>query len=395
MCFLPPRLVWILPLVGFCACNRDDPRVQVQVAASSTPSVIAPIDMPEVLPPESTFTPPVDEPRIAMPGPQRKRGATAALHNAACASCHDKQAKEWRGSYHQRANIDPAYVKAFAIEPSPFCRSCHAPEADPAKEPPIAVSELGVGCVTCHVTEEGFVLAADHGDGAAHEPAPHPVRRSKAFAHQAGCADCHEFRFPMPGGDDDAFFMQTTAREHLRSPAAAKACADCHMPVELGQRSHAFAHVRDPAWLRKNLLANAERIDDTLHVKLVQPNPGHDAPTGDLFRRYEVGWELVNEKGDVLQRETQYLARHFEAFSDRPGRRLTRDNRVGADPAIVTFELPREAPASARIKWWLTYQRVATVGMGQNPADAVIESEIKLHSGEIPWHDNPSPMNRP
>lgn len=395
MCFPPARLVWIVPLVGFCACNRDDPGVQVQVAASATPSVIAPIDMPEALPAESTFTPPVDEPRIAMPGPRRKRGATAALHNAACVSCHDKQAKEWRGSYHQRANIDPAYVKAFAIEPSPFCRSCHAPEADPAKEPPIAVSELGVGCVTCHVTEGEFVLAADHGDDAAHGPAPHPVRRSKAFAHQGACADCHEFRFPMPGGDDDAFFMQTTAREHLRSPAAAKACADCHMPGELGQRSHAFSHVRDPAWLRKNLIANAERIDDTLRIKLVQPNPGHDAPTGDLFRRYEIGWELVTEKGDVIQRETQYLARHFEAFSDRPGRRLTRDNRVGSDPAIVTFELPREAPASARIKWWLTYQRVATVGTGQNPADAVIESEIKLHSGEIPWPDNPSPMNRP
>lgn len=395
MCFPPARLAWILPIIGLCACNREDSGVDEHVIATTSVATIAPIDMPEVLPRESSFTPPVDEPRIPMPGPHRKRLAAAVVQNATCTSCHNKQAQEWRGSYHQRANIDPAYVKAFAIEPSPFCRSCHAPEADPAKEPPIAVSELGVGCVTCHVTEEGFVLAADHGDDAAREPAPHPVRRSKVFAHQGACADCHEFRFPMPGGDEDSFFMQTTAREHLRSPAAAKACADCHMPVEAGQRSHAFAHVRDPAWLRKNLAANAEHIDDTLRVKIVQPNPGHDAPTGDLFRRYEVGYELVTEKGEIIRRNKQYLARHFEVYSDRPGRRLTRDNRVGSEPTIVAFDLPREAPSSARIRWWLTYQRVATVGTGQNPADAVVESEINLHFGEIPWHDNSSPTNQP
>lgn len=330
-----------------------------------------------------------------MPGPHRKRLAAAVALNATCTSCHDKQAKEWRGSYHQRANVDAAYVKAFTIEPSAFCRSCHAPEADPAKEPPNEVSELGIGCVTCHVTEEGLVLAAEHNENSAHLPAPHPLRRSKAFAHQGACANCHEFRFPMPGGSDDEFFMQTTAREHLRSPAAAKACADCHMPIESGQRSHAFDHVRDPAWLRKNLTATAEHTDDVLRIKLVQPNPGHDAPTGDLFRRYEVGYELRTATGELLRREAQYLARHFVVVPSRPGRTLTMDNRVTSEPSIVEFEVPSEAPSSAKITWWVTYQRVATVGTGAKPAEATIESEIKLHSGELPWNNNRLHLNRP
>jgi hypothetical protein len=125
--------------------------------------------------------PPLDEPGFPMPGPARRRLAAAVKENAACEACHDDVAKEWRGSYHQRANIDPAYRRAFAAEPSAFCSSCHAPEADPLKEPPTAVSALGVACVTCHVTEEGFVLAANHPDEQTdpnRAPAPHPLRRS-------------------------------------------------------------------------------------------------------------------------------------------------------------------------------------------------------------------------
>lgn len=384
---MPPllaRLALVVSLYGLVACSREEPRGSAPAAPASSEPVL--IESPEVDPPALTFTPPRDEPAVRMPGPFRKRLAAALTENASCLACHDEVAREWRGSYHQRANVDPAYVKAFAIEPSPFCRSCHAPEADPTKEPPVAVSELGVGCVTCHVTEDGLVLAADRPEASARPAAPHPVRRSKAFAHQGACAGCHEFRFPMPGGPEDEFFMQTTAREHLRSPAAEKGCAECHMPLVGDRRSHSFAHVRDPAWLRKNLEAEVERTDDAeLRVTLVQPNPGHDAPTGDLFRRLEVGYELRTEGGEVLRREATHLARHFEIVPGRPGRTLTLDNRVGSEPGVVELSLPEEAPSSARISWWVTYQRVATVGKGANPADAIIESEVKLHSGEIPW----------
>ncbi|MBK9266486.1 MAG: hypothetical protein IPM54_42700 [Polyangiaceae bacterium] len=309
-----------------------------------------------------------------MPRPGRRRLEAAVRENAMCETCHDDEAKEWRGSYHQRANVDPAYQKAFAIEPLPFCRSCHAPEANPLEEPPPAVSALGVGCVTCHVTEEGVVLAASRpGEDTEHEgsPAPHPLRRSNAFAHAGGCAGCHEFRFPMPGGSDDAFFMQTTAREHRRSPAAQKACADCHMPLVDGRRSHAFADVRDPEFLRKNLEASVERTsDDTLRITLVQPNPGHDFPTGDLFRRIEVGYAIKSTRGKLLRRETRHLTRHFQIVPGQPGRHLVADDRVTSEPRVVEMALPPrdEVPFAARIEWWVTYQRVASTGEGTNTA---------------------------
>ncbi len=374
----------VLVLLGcLSGCVREDLPSDVQTVL--TPARAAEPSAPDVAP----STP---EPRTPMPGPHRKRLGDAVALNATCIQCHDEEARQWLGSYHQRANTDAAYRKAFAMEPSPFCRGCHAPEADPRKDPPEAVSKLGVGCVTCHVTEEGMVLAAPMPAGEparSATPAPHPLRRSVEFAGAGGCAGCHEFRFPMPGGNEDAFFMQTTAREHQRSAGAAKSCAECHMPLQGGRRSHAFAQVRDPAWLRANLEATAERTeDDTLRVTLVQPNPGHDFPTGDLFRRLEVGYELRTAGGALVRREARHLARHFEIVPGLAGRHLSRDDRVTSEPNIVEMEIPppAAAPPGSRISWWVTYQRVASVGTGTNPAEASVESEVKLHSGTIAWN---------
>jgi hypothetical protein len=232
------------------------------------------------------------------------------------------------------------------------------------------------------------VLAAASPGRDAAVPAPHPLRRSTDFARTGGCANCHEFRFPGEPGDKDGAFMQTTAREHQRSSASAKPCAECHMPFVEGRRSHAFAQVRDPAFLRDNLRAKAELTDEQgVRITLTQPVPGHDFPTGDLFRRLEIGCELKSKDGLVLRREVRHLARHFEVVPGEPGRRLTRDDRVGSEPSVVEVELlpPRSMPRPSVVSWWVSYQRVATIGAGTDPTKAVVESEVELHSGVLPW----------
>ncbi|MEO7332258.1 MAG: multiheme c-type cytochrome [Minicystis sp.] len=379
-----------LAIAALTGCARDDvPANEAPLTATAPPT-------PPVAPPVLSR-----EPRLPLPGPARKRLAAAVVENEGCELCHDEIAREWRGSFHQRSNLDPAYQKAFAVEPSSFCRGCHAPEADPLHEPPGTVSALGVGCVTCHVTEAGVVLAAAHPDDPldpTRPSAPHPLRRSADFARAGACAGCHEFRFPMPGGDDDAFFMQTTAREHRRSPAAARACADCHMPLREGHRSHAFAEVRDEAWLRAGLRVTAERApDDTLRLTLTQTRPGHAFPTGDLFRRLEVGYALLRDDGTIERRALRHLARHFERIPGLPGRHLTRDDRVEGDPSVVVLELPSasEIPKIKSIFWWVSLQRVATIGAGASPAETIVESEVKLSSGVLPWSPQPPPVNEP
>jgi hypothetical protein len=240
------------------------------------------------------------------------------------------------------------------------------------------VATLGVGCVSCHVTEAGSVLAAASlGDNAA---APHPVERSPEFAGAGACAGCHEFKFPGAFGDEAGDHMQTTVREHTEV-GGDESCADCHMPLVEGARSHTFAAVRDPAWLRANLVATATHAEGTLRVTLAQPRPGHAFPTGDLFRRLEVGCEL-RDAGRVVARQVRYLARHFRIERDKPLRQLHGDDRVTHRPRTVDLPLPS---ARGTAVWWVTYQRVATAGRGDDPSAAEIESQVVLHTGELPW----------
>jgi hypothetical protein len=333
--------------------------------------------------------PAAEDPRAR---PYRARGPEAAADNERCVRCHEEEARAWSVSHHGRAFDNPAFVRALEVEPSAFCRGCHAPEADPAAPPDAATAALGVGCVTCHVVGGEAVLAAsrdgrDWTDDAG--AAPHAVRYSTDFAHTGACASCHEFRFPELSGDQDAHFMQTTIREHARSPAAGQSCASCHMPVRAGRRSHAFAEVRDEAWLREQIeITSRLHVEGVLVVTLRQPAPGHAFPTGDLFRRLEVGAELVGARGEVIAREVRYLGRHFEVRPGVRGRGLVRDDRVFDEAVEVELGLARDPSALAagtEVRWWVDYQRVAQAFDGSDPARAEIESEVSLARGTLPF----------
>lgn len=342
----------------------------------------------EVSPPNETTAPSTVTP---LPRPYRARLDEALVANAECVSCHDDVAEEWRSSLHHRASEDPAYRAALDVENAGFCRGCHAPEADFRGEPDAALAALGVACVTCHVPEDGVVLAAaTHTPGAA-ERAPHAVTRSPDFAGPGACAGCHEFRFPAGRGDGDEAFMQTTVREHARSAAADRPCAECHMPTDRGRRSHTFASVRDPKHLTAALRVELTRVErDLVRLTLAQRDPGHAFPTGDLFRRLEVGAELLDARGRLLRRETRHLMRHFEVVPGFPGRTLVRDDRLQGRPAEVDLELlapPGGAPPAV-IRAFVTYQRVAAIGDGLDPESAIVESEVPLFESVFSWEND-------
>src|SRR5262245_41045081 len=122
-----------------------------------------------------------------------RRAEEAATLNASCEGCHADIAAEWRASQHRVAFTEPFFQRALAIEPMPFCRGCHAPEADPRVSPPPSLAELGVGCITCHVTSRGSVFAAPATTGAAVAACSLPIERDARFATAEACASCHEF----------------------------------------------------------------------------------------------------------------------------------------------------------------------------------------------------------
>lgn len=314
-----------------------------------------------------------------MPTPGRARLGEAVRANAACEACHVEVAREWRGSLHQRADLEPAYRRAFAIEPLPFCRSCHAPEAVPALEEPPEVAELGVGCVSCHLTGDDDRVLASPRVHAAPESAPHPVVRDARFATASACAGCHEFAFPGLRGGDVAELMQSTVREHAASASSDRSCADCHMPTLEGtRRSHAFVASRSEEIVRSAVDVEVVRLDDRVRVVLRPKVSGHAFPTGDLFRRVEIAVEVLGPDRLVLARELRHLARHFELAPGATGRKLVRDDRVHHEPRTV--EIPTPPSEQREIAYRVAYQRVAHP-LDAGFEEAIVEGEIVIAEG--------------
>lgn len=315
----------------------------------------------------------------ALPGPGAGRTGAAVALNAECEGCHTDEAAEWRGSLHQRSNVEPAYRRAFAIEPMPFCRSCHAPEGSLDADATGPVSEIGVSCVTCHVSD-GHLWASPSARPAS---APHAVRRDAVFASAAACAPCHEFAFPGSTRHNDMSLIQSTVTEHTQSPEHAASCASCHMPVtSTGRRSHAFQSSRSPAFLRAALQVRATRASPTrVQLTLTPIGVGHALPTGDLFRRIEVVAQAFGTDHMVLASEGRYLTRHFQ-LAPGGGKRWLGDDRLVGDGTVVELELG-DAARGRPVAWRVAYQRVAHPS-GVGAEDATLEADVELARGELP-----------
>jgi len=322
-------------------------------------------------------------PEAALPGPGLARGESIAELNRDCVRCHADVAVEWASSPHRNADRDPVYQRALAIEPLAFCRSCHAPEADPTRPAPAALSDLGVGCVTCHLAGEAVLAAPSE----AASRAPHPVVRDPRFAGVGACSGCHEFAFPDSVLRTTRELMQSTVSEHAKSDQARVACAGCHMPKSGRRRHHGFAAQRDPAVLAGALRARAERTGaGRVRLELTARGVGHAFPTGDLFRRLEVSVEAMGDDYARVVGGTRYLTRHYRplALHGTP-RRVVADDRLGVDgESTRSIELDLgEAAAGYPIVWRVAYQRVQHP-LGISDERAEVASEVTLAQGELP-----------
>jgi len=332
--------------------------------------------------------------RLSMPGPspRGRDAATASELNAQCTACHSEIAAEWRSSFHAQAQRDPAYQRAFAIEPLPFCQGCHAPEADANRPVPEAAAELGVGCVTCHVVGE-HLLASAH--GTSREPPPHASTRTAEFGGTSACASCHQFAFPDRAAHGELSLMQATLREHEQSSSRAEPCASCHMPLvgtgSRRHRSHAFPGGHDAEFVRGALRVRAERrAANRIGFVLQTERVGHAFPTGDLFRRLELSAEVVGQDYQVVASARRYLSRHWTEKSQlmRVVRQVKRDDRATHVPLEIELELPLAGHEAATLSalplaFRVAYQRVEHP-RSEVEEDSVLDGEIEIASGTLP-----------
>jgi hypothetical protein len=311
-----------------------------------------------------------------MPTPARgPRGQSNRLdRNDECVACHADVASEWTHSLHQRAFEDPMFQAAIERERHPgFCRSCHAPEADPMREPTAREAAAGVACVSCHLTGgDPAVLAgpnpqADDDD----REVPHALRRTAAFASPDACGGCHEFWFPSNGRAGHALKMQRTISEHARSDHADVSCQGCHMPPARSggavHHDHGFAVAGQPNMLRAAVTIVATRPEPGRVVIELSPRMvGHAFPTGDLFRRLSV--DVHSDDSGPSWSAQRVLGRHFgvQRVGDGQVIRVEHDDDrvgVGGGPTIVTFTLPPELHDSA-ITWELVHERALDASSG-------------------------------
>jgi hypothetical protein len=326
-----------------------------------------------------------------LPGPWPRGRSTeeAARLNRGCEGCHVQIADEWRESWHARSHTDPAYQRAFTLEPLQFCQGCHAPEADPSWPVPGLGARLGVSCVTCHVVA-GQVLAASRNDahelGLGADAMPHPVLRDGRLDGTAACSGCHEFEFPDRTARRTPELMQATVTEHARSDQRGQACAGCHMPLTarapLPHRSHAFLGGHDEALVKSAVDVRAERRPNGARITLTPRELGHAFPTGDLFRRLEVSAEAIGPEWQVVARERRYLTRHWQRQPSPFGvvlRSATSDDRPLNGQAVI--DLPLGA-TNLPIAWRVAYQRVEHP-RSDDEHDSTIEGEIELGGGTL------------
>jgi hypothetical protein len=317
-------------------------------------------------------------------------GDDAVTANRRCAGCHEGAAREHAGGEHATAFTDPAFQRAFAREPLPYCRSCHAPEdRGVAAQTSGAASSLGVACTSCHAPVGGAQTIA---------PAPsHPPIRARDDV-RSGCASCHQFPFP-PGPSQPPGLMQRTVDEHRGSPFASVPCVDCHVPaVQRGPRagrSHVFAGGHDAALVRSAVRVRTERAPGgRVLVTLEAGAVGHSFPTGDLFRRLVVSAEAVGPDESVIADATVHLARHFERRVDDAGhveKVEVRDDRLrSGERRTISLELGAEADAWP-VRHAVIYERldvpaetvVTRRGRTIEGPPATVEGAIRIAEGEL------------
>ncbi len=184
-----------------------------------------------------------------------------------CTSCHADHSRQWSGSMHAYASVDPifrALHKRGQRETGGalglFCVRCHAPmavENGTITEANVATfdfdtltpAETGVTCYFCHNVKEvvadennGLVIAHDQTmRGGAMNPVANPVHDSAYSPLMDGtkldsspmCGGCHDVR------NGNGVLIEDTFADWKRTmfatdPRAAQSCAGCHMEASDG-----------------------------------------------------------------------------------------------------------------------------------------------------------------
>jgi len=167
-----------------------------------------------------------------------------------CQSCHAEIYKQWDGSMHSKAVIDPYYLALSKMASKEtdgltdtYCARCHTPIGVVSGEVPPAdgsnlseIAKKGVQCDFCHTVSESdgtanakFTVSPDgikRGPFADSRSPAHETEYSELHTKAEFCGMCHDVNHPING-----LPLEATYTEWKNGPYATEGiqCQDCHM----------------------------------------------------------------------------------------------------------------------------------------------------------------------
>lgn len=308
-----------------------------------------------------------------------------------CKDCHPNHYREWKGSMHAYAFVDPintVWMNGLRTAVGgevlgQFCVQCHSPIGMLTGETPVGFNKEdvdplvkeGITCDACHLMEKPsgttFVDAVFHYDvksgkryGSIPDPIPNSFHLSeeKLFYRQSSaCLPCHDLI------NNNGLLVEVTYTEWVESlyNMSSVECQDCHMetytgkaaetgPVRANLHRHDFVGVdialiddfpfKDEQRQKvEHLLQNsvtfsvdipaAVQQNSTLQISanIFNDKTGHDIPSSVTFVR-QMWLEVTVTSGT----DTLYKSGYFDANGDlMDGHSVLNPN---GDPDLVLFQ---------------------------------------------------------
>jgi Cytochrome c554 and c-prime len=290
-------------------------------------------------------------------------GAVPRFQSGAdCRPCHEGVWKEWSGSHHQIAYVNPEVRKLSEDFRIKDCQDCHLPRPVATTGygqrvlPRQTFAEQGVDCLACHAGADGAIVGRH-----AAPDAPCRVRADAAMVTPVMCKSCHNQHFTTD---------QWAASSFAKS---GQDCASCHMPVVerhladgrvVQGRDHRFVGCHDKAMLQKAGRFDVRRERNQIVMTLTNVGAGHNYPTEERSRAVDMMVRFVRADGTATA--WQRLWRCRQPYRDEPG-----DNTQLLAGASKQVEVPIPAGA-VRAEARLWYRLAPYIG-DEDPLSTLLE----------------------
>lgn len=279
----------------------------------------------------------------------------ADLSAESCKNCHQAEYDDWSRSKHREAFTNPHFQEGFLLEKADRCVYCHAPlqaQFDEYKgKSKTQLLNEGVNCAACHIRDGKFWSGQDSSD------IWHQTEKNDLFKSSKYCAGCHQFNLDHTvNGRTEVTDLnaQNTFREweSYQQKGGTKTCQQCHMP----DGRHLFQGAHTIEMLKSSISLQVVRSKNILLFRFQSQNVGHNVPTGDVFRNFQL---QVSKDGKNFE-TVHFFGKKYEIeVSEEDGKmRQTLVSNTSLEPfQEVVIRYPSKKSVKYRVRYYFVSEK--------------------------------------